>query len=63
MLFSPSLFIHLFFFQNPTSMEDEVLQREARKGMTGDEAEFSVESALDNQIYLWSDKYLSLIHI
>lgn len=43
--------------QNPTSMEDEVLQREARKGMTGDEAEFSVESALDNQIYLWSDKY------
>jgi len=25
--------------------------------MEGDEAEFSVESALDSQVYLWSDKY------
>jgi hypothetical protein len=25
--------------------------------MTADEAEFSVETALDSQVYLWSDKY------
>lgn len=37
--------------------EEQALQREARKGMTADEAEFSVESALDSQVYLWSDKY------
>ncbi|KAG8312614.1 cactin [Homalodisca vitripennis] len=43
--------------QPATSLEEEVLQREARKGMTNDEAEFSVESILDSQVYLWSDKY------
>ncbi|XP_067003818.1 splicing factor Cactin [Anabrus simplex] len=37
--------------------EEQALQREARKGMLGDEAEFSVETTLDNQVYLWSDKY------
>jgi hypothetical protein len=37
--------------------EKQALQQEARKGMTADEAEFSVEAALDNQVYLWSDKY------
>ncbi|GFG36361.1 hypothetical protein Cfor_01990 [Coptotermes formosanus] len=37
--------------------EEQALQREARKGMTADEAEFSVETVLDNQVYLWSDKY------
>ncbi|KAJ4434462.1 hypothetical protein ANN_23024 [Periplaneta americana] len=37
--------------------EEQALQREARKGMTADEAEFSVETALDSQVYLWSDKY------
>lgn len=37
--------------------EEMALQKEARKGMTNDEAEFSVESELDNQVYLWSDKY------
>ncbi|XP_039277396.1 cactin isoform X2 [Nilaparvata lugens] len=36
---------------------EAALQREARKGMTADEAEFSVESALDSHVYLWSDKY------
>ncbi|XKL67538.1 hypothetical protein PGB90_003029 [Kerria lacca] len=39
------------------SKEELALQREARKGMTADEVEFSVESNLENQIYLWSDKY------
>lgn len=34
-----------------------MLQREARKGMGDDEAQFSVEQALDSQVYLWSDKY------
>ncbi|GLH02384.1 Cactin [Gryllus bimaculatus] len=37
--------------------EEQALQREARKGMTADEAEFSVETSLDSQVYLWSDKY------
>lgn len=37
--------------------EELMLQHEARKGMGEDEAQFSVEQALDNQIYLWSDKY------
>lgn len=37
--------------------EELLLQREARKGMGDDEAQFSVEAALDNQVYLWSDKY------
>ncbi|KAJ8938745.1 hypothetical protein NQ314_011342 [Rhamnusium bicolor] len=32
-------------------------KKEARKGMDADEAQFSVEQALDNQVYLWSDKY------
>jgi hypothetical protein len=35
--------------------EEQALQREARKGMTADEAEFSVDTALDSQVYLWSD--------
>ncbi|KAK9502890.1 hypothetical protein O3M35_011577 [Rhynocoris fuscipes] len=39
------------------SEAEQAMQREARKGMTGDEAVFSVESALDSQVYLWSDKY------
>lgn len=43
--------------QTAVAAEEQALQREARKGMTADEAEFSVESALDNQVYLWSDKY------
>lgn len=46
-----------FIFQSVFSKEELALQREARKGMTADEVEFSVESNLENQIYLWSDKY------
>ncbi|KAB0804053.1 hypothetical protein PPYR_01023 [Photinus pyralis] len=42
---------------NVLTKEDIMLQREARKGMGEDEAQFSVEAALDNQVYLWSDKY------
>lgn len=37
--------------------EEQRMHNEARKGMTSDEAVFSVESALDTQVYLWSDKY------
>jgi hypothetical protein len=37
--------------------EEQALRSEARKGMNADEAEFSVETKLDPQIYLWSDKY------
>lgn len=33
------------------------MRKEARKGMNDDEAEFSVESKIDHQVYLWSDKY------
>lgn len=43
--------------ENVMAAEEQALQREARKGMTADEAEFSVETVLDNQVYLWSDKY------
>lgn len=39
------------------SREELALRSEARKGMNDDEAEFSVETKLDPQIYLWSDKY------
>lgn len=39
------------------SKEEMQLRKEARKGMDNDEAEFSVETKLDSQIYLWSDKY------
>lgn len=42
---------------NVLTKEDLMMQREARKGMGEDEAQFSVEAALDNQVYLWSDKY------
>jgi Conserved mid region of cactin/Cactus-binding C-terminus of cactin protein len=37
--------------------QDMILRQEARKGMNEDEVEFSVETKLDPQIYLWSDKY------
>jgi hypothetical protein len=43
--------------ENVITKEELLLQREARKGMGDDEAQFSVEAALDNQVYLWSDKY------
>lgn len=43
--------------ENVITAEEKALQREARKGMGGDEAEFSVETQLDTQVYLWSDKY------
>lgn len=39
------------------SRQEMLLRQEARKGMNEDEAEFSVETKLDSQIYLWSDKY------
>ncbi|CAB0008248.1 unnamed protein product [Nesidiocoris tenuis] len=37
--------------------QEQRMHNEARKGMSTDEAVFSVESALDSQVYLWSDKY------
>ncbi|KAK6643576.1 hypothetical protein RUM43_005086 [Polyplax serrata] len=43
--------------ENIMTAEERVLHQEARKGMSSDEVEFSVESALDTQMYLWSDKY------
>lgn len=42
---------------DPYSKEEVRMAKEARKGMGNDEAEFSVETKLDSQIYLWSDKY------
>lgn len=48
---------HIYFLQNVMAAEEMALQKEARKGMTNEEAEFSVESELDHQVYLWSDKY------
>ncbi|XP_018564952.1 cactin [Anoplophora glabripennis] len=43
--------------ENVITKEELLLQKEARKGMDADEAQFSVEQTLDNQVYLWSDKY------
>nr|XP_018916407.1 PREDICTED: cactin [Bemisia tabaci] len=43
--------------ENVITAEEKALHREARKGMTDDEVEFSVESILENQVYFWSDKY------
>lgn len=37
--------------------EEIRMAKEARKGMNTDEAEFSVETRVDPQVYLWSDKY------
>jgi hypothetical protein len=37
--------------------EEQALQREARKGMTANEAEVSIVTALDSEAYLWIDKY------
>ncbi|CAD7086364.1 unnamed protein product [Hermetia illucens] len=41
----------------PYTREEMLLDKEARKGMNDEEAEFSVETKLDSQVYLWSDKY------
>ncbi|XP_014477760.1 PREDICTED: cactin [Dinoponera quadriceps] len=43
--------------QNVLTAEEQAMHREARKNMGSDEAQFSVESSLEAQIYLWSDKY------
>ncbi|XP_071549801.1 splicing factor Cactin isoform X2 [Panulirus ornatus] len=37
--------------------EEKVMQQEAQRAMTNDEAQFSVEARLDPQHFLWSDKY------
>lgn len=37
--------------------EEIRMAKECRKGMNMDEAEFSVETKLDSEVYLWSDKY------
>jgi len=42
--------------ENVLNGEERALEKEAKKGMGGDEAVFSVESVL-NQTYDWSDKY------
>lgn len=39
------------------SKEELLMRKEARKGMGDDEVQFSVEQTLDEQVYLWSDKY------
>lgn len=39
------------------SKDEIILRKEAKRGMNDDEAEFSVESRVDSQVYLWSDKY------
>ncbi|XP_033339329.1 splicing factor Cactin [Megalopta genalis] len=43
--------------QNVMTAEEQAMHREARRNMGSDEAQFSVESSLEAQIYLWSDKY------
>ena len=36
---------------------DEELVKRARDGMTGEEAQFSVEVPVETQALIWSDKY------
>lgn len=43
--------------ESTLTKEELELQKEARKGMGEDEVQFSVEASVENQIYLWSDKY------
>jgi len=39
------------------SLEERAMAGESSKGMSADEAIFSVESTIDKPVYLWSDKY------
>jgi len=41
---------------NVMSAEEKALEKRAKEGMSGEEASFSVESALEHT-YEWSDKY------
>lgn len=43
--------------QSVLSAEEQAMRREVSKNMDSDEAQFSVESSLEAQVYLWSDKY------
>ena len=43
--------------ESEVSLEERAMRGEAQKGMSADEAIFSVESAIDKPVYLWSDKY------
>jgi hypothetical protein len=43
--------------ENAMTPAERALHNEARKGMNDDEVQFSVESTLENEVYLWSDKY------
>ena len=43
--------------QSEISLEERAMRGEALKGMSADEAIFSVESTIDKPVYLWSDKY------
>lgn len=43
--------------QNVLTAEEQAMHREAAKNMDADEAQFSVEASLEDQEYLWSDKY------
>lgn len=45
------------FVENTLTRGEILLHEEARKDMTEDEAVFSVETKLESQVYLWSDKY------
>ncbi|CAG0898222.1 unnamed protein product, partial [Cyprideis torosa] len=45
------------FSASVVTAEEKALAAEARKGMTDEEAQFSVEQDLGDAAYLWSDKY------
>lgn len=42
--------------RTPTALEVR-MRKEAQKGMDDNEVQFSVETSLDKEVYLWSDKY------
>ncbi|CAB3374237.1 Hypothetical predicted protein [Cloeon dipterum] len=43
--------------EDVTTAEERAMQKEARMGMNTDEVQFSVETSLEKEVYLWSDKY------
>lgn len=43
--------------QDLRTTEERAFELEARKGMDGDDANFSVEAPVQDKTYLWSDKY------
>lgn len=49
--------IQVFSKNTEQDKADITMRKEAKRGMGADEAEFSVETKINSETYLWSDKY------